>query len=96
MTTAEMKEAIFRKLQDEESGLTKSDIRIKRSGTKTTVTIKGYEEIPFTITEEKDEYFGFVLWVKHWGEYIAMIDSKRGFQYGEAMVAIGYTVATTF
>lgn len=95
MTTVEMKDVLYNKLKDEGCYFKKSDISIRRKKNGYTVIIKDYEHIPFTITEDIDDYFGYILYVDR--EYnLDFIDSKNGFDYFTAMLRLGYYIGTRF
>ena len=95
MTTTEMKQELYNKLRDEGTYFTKSHISINRIENGYRIIIKDYEHIPFTIKEEQDEYFGYILFIKA-DDYIEMIDSKIGYDYHRAMLDIGYYIGTRF
>lgn len=98
MSILEIKEILVQKFEDEGCGFTDQDIYVTQQDNETTITIADYEHCPIRITEEKDEYFGFVLYVKDDGEneIIGMYDSKRDYPYKEALLNIGYHIANTF
>ena len=96
MTTVEMKDVLFNKLQDESSCFKKSEISIKKTRRGYDVVIKGYEHCPFHIIEEVDDYFGYMLWIRNDDEIIDMFDSKKEYRYKTALVYIGYYIGTRF
>ncbi len=98
MSIKEMKDILYQKLKDENCCFKKDDISIASENGVTTIFIKDYEHIPFEITEEKDDVFGYVLWVKELcdGEVIEMIDSSKGYLYRDALITIGYYIGTRF
>ena len=96
MTTVEMKDVLFKKIREEGSCFTKSEISIVKTRRGYDVTIKGYEHSRFHIIEENDEYFGHMLWIRTDDEIIDMFDSKKEFMYKTALIYIGYYIGTRF
>ena len=99
MKTAEMREILFKKLQDEETNFSKSEISIKKNRNNTyTIVIKGYEHIPFTMSFEEDDYFGFIVYVKDEFEErnIIFVDSKEEYRIDRALIQLGYYIGTRF
>ena len=97
MTTAEMKEVLASKLKEEGTYFTKSHISIKKAGNGIyKIVIKDYEHIPFIMSEEYDDYFGYILYIEANDHNIAFIDSKKSFDYQTAMIRLGYYIATRF
>lgn len=96
--TAEMEEILFQKLQDERCNFTKSDIDIKNDKDCYTVLIKDYEHIPFNITLEKDEFFGYIVNVYNVFEEktIIFVDNKNEYDLKTALIRLGYYIGTRF
>lgn len=93
-----MKQVLFQKLQDENSGFCKSDITIKpMAGGGYIITIFEYEHAPFEMTFEYDDYFGYIVWVKDvFNNKTEIIDSKKCYQVEIALKYIGYMIANQF
>lgn len=101
MKVAEMKQTLFKKLQDEQSNFKKSDIVIVKSTSNIyNVTIKDYEHIPFRLELELDEFLGYVVYVQYYnGDYyktIELFDSKKEYQLQDALIYLGYYIGTRF
>lgn len=98
MKTAEMKEILLQKLQDESCNFTKSDITIKNDKEGYTVLIKDYEHIPFNITLEKDEFFGYTVIIYNVFEerIIILVDNKNEYDLKTALIRLGYYIGTRF
>ena len=97
MNANEIKSILAEKFADEGCGFRKSDIKVNRRGNKTTIVIKDYEHIPFEINAEEDDYFGYCLWIKNcWSEEISLYDSKREYPWKEALLNLGYYIASRF
>ena len=99
MNSTEMKNILFDKLQDESCHFRKSDISIRKNKNNTiTIVIKGYEHIPFTMGFEKDEYFGFIVYVHDEFEKcnIIFVDSKVQYRIDRALIQLGYYIGTRF
>ena len=98
MTTSEMKNILFQKLQDEGCYFKKSDISIRQTKEGYKVVIKDYEHIPFTITTEQDEYFGYIVYVNDDFEEknIIFVDSKKDYDFTSALIRLGYYIGTRF
>lgn len=97
MTTQEMKQILFDKLQAENTYFTKSDISIKKHGNDYIIVIKDYEDFPFKMIFEYDDYFGFVVWVlskDH--EEIVFTNSKKDYDIETALIYLGYYIGTRF
>ena len=60
-TVTEMKEILFKKLQDEETYFKKSDIHIVSIEGGFRIWVNDYEHIKFKMTFEYDEYFGYCV-----------------------------------
>ena len=98
MNANEIKSILAEKFADEGCGFKKSDIKVNRRGNKTTIIIKDYEHNPFEIDAEEDDYFGYCLWIKDIcdEEIIGMYDSKREYPWKEALLNLGYYIASRF
>lgn len=96
MSTKEMKEVLFQKLQDEECCFAKSDLSVTKHGEDVKVVVKGYEHCPFTIKTEEDDYFGFILYVYCDDEAIDFLDNKKEYEWERAIIHIGYYIGTRF
>ncbi len=101
MKVAEMKDILFKKLQDEQCNFNKSDISIVKSTSNIyNATIKDYEHIPFRLEFEIDDFLGYVVYVQYFnGVYyktIEMFDSKKEYQTQTALIHLGYYIATRF
>lgn len=99
MTVTEMKEILFEKLQDEGTSFTKSEINIKKNDNDTyTIVIEGYEHSAFKMSFEKDDYFGFIVWVYDSFEEsnIIFLDNKKDYDIKRALIRLGYHIGRTF
>lgn len=97
MTTNEMKTILADKLKAENTYFTKSDISIKKHGEKYKIVIKDYEHIPFTMSFNFDDYFGFTVWVTNDSfKTIAFVDSKKEYDIKTALIQLGYYIGTRF
>ena len=98
MNANEIKNILAEKFANEGCYFRKNDIKVNRRGNKTTIVIKDYEHIPFEIDAEEDDYFGYCLWIRNaWlEEIIGMYDSKREYPWKEALLNLGYYIATRF
>lgn len=100
MKNSEMKDVLYRKLQDENSTFKKSDISIKKQKDSYIITIKDYEHIPLKLYLEYDDYFGYVVYVQyHNGDYfktIEMLTSKKDYDVKRALIYVGYYIGTRF
>ena len=99
MTTNEMKTILQQKLQEEKCYFEKSDISIKKvNANKWEIVIKDYEHILFTMTTEKDDYFGNIVYIHDGFEEknIVFVDSKEGYNFKVALVRLGYYIGTRF
>ena len=98
MTILEVKDILLNKLHDEGCYFSKYDISIRNNSKGIKITIKGYEHIPFTMTTEKDDYFGFIVYIRDEFEErnIIFVDSKKDFDYRMAMIELGYYIGTRF
>ena len=109
MKTAEMKQVLIQKLEDEGwDGVKASDISIKKTSERVWwITVKDYENLPFKMHTEQDDYFGNIVWIDGYyqykdmdkpekGENVAFIDSKDGYDIRRALVHLGYYIGTRF
>ena len=107
MTTAEMKDILYNKLQDEGCYFTKRDLSVKwiPKDKAVWIVVKDYEHIKFKMTTEEDDYFGKIVnIVSYWqdgcelkrDETVAFIDSKHDYRYRDAMLRLGYYIGTRF
>lgn len=100
MKATEIKDILFNKFQDENCGFQKSDIKVNKTKNGFDVTIKDYEHITFNVELEKDDYFGYVVYVyENWdGEKVNIIfeESKHDYRIETALVRLGYRIANTF
>ena len=97
----EMRNILYNKLQDEGSGFKKSEIIIKKKGDKYTFQIAGYEPTWFSMTFEQDDYFGYIVWAHEWynqsrEDEVAFVTSKRSYNVKQAIIELGYYIATRF
>lgn len=99
MTTNEMKDILASKLKSEGTYFTKSDISIRSIKNGYRIVIKDYEHIPFTIYMEEDDYFGYCVYIRGMqDEYddLVFTYSKSGYPLEEALLNLGYYIATRF
>ena len=97
MTANDMKNILAKKLKDENTYFTKSDISIKKQGKKYKIVIKDYEHIPFQMAFDYDDYFGFIVWVHNDSlKTIAYVDSKKDYDIESALIQLGYYIGTRF
>lgn len=97
ITANEIKELLATKLHDEGTYFTKKHISVKQIKNGYAVTIKDYEHIPFTITAEEDEYFGYCVYVRREDtKIIYMADSKKAYKWAEAIRYLGYYIGNRF
>ena len=98
MTTTEMKEILLNKLMDEETDFKKSDITIRKTSKGYKIVIKGYEHIPFEMTTEKDDYFGFIVYIneKFENTCIIAVDNKKDYNFKSALINLGYYIGSRF
>lgn len=97
--TREIKQILAKKLQEEGTYFTASDISVRKTGVgRFRVVIRDYEHIPFVITTETDDYFGNIVQVYDTfnGTTVAYVDSKKGFDFRTAVVHLGYYIGTRF
>ena len=97
-TIDEMKLILAQKFEDEECCFTQEDITIEEQDNGLKIIIKDFEHCPISISKEKDDYFGYVLYVKDEceEEIIGMYNSRRDYPYTEALINIGYYIASRF
>jgi hypothetical protein len=93
-----MKDIIAAKLKDEGTYFTKSHISIKTITNGYRITIKDYEHIPFKVILEKDDYFGYEVWVKEEldNQFIIFKTSKKEYPIFETLLSLGYYIGTHF
>ena len=101
MTIPEMKQTLYKKLQDEQSNFKKSDIVIIKSTDNIyNVTIKGFEHIPLRLELEIDEFLGYVVYVQYYNgifyKTVEMIESKKDYDMQHALLYLGYYIGTRF
>ncbi len=101
MKVTEMKQILFDKFQDENCGFKKSDIIITKTKEGHEIQIKDFNHITFKMTTEKDDYFGFIVYIQEYlfGEYYsspAFETSKKDYDFRSALVLLGYHIANTF
>lgn len=109
MKTVEMKQVLRKKLEDEGwSGVKASDITIRKASERVWwITIKDYENLPFKMHTEEDDYFGNIVWIDEYYQYrdmekperdgnVAFVDSKEGYDFRTALVHLGYYIGTRF
>lgn len=97
MTTAEMKEILANKLHEENTYFTKSDISIKKQGKAYKIVIKDYEHIPFKMSFDYDDYFGYMVMIANDSfKIIAYVDSKKDYDIESALIQLGYYIGTRF
>lgn len=101
MKTQEMKDVLFKKLQDEQCDFKKSDISITKQKDSYKIVIKGYEHIPFKMTFEHDEYFGYIVHIFNIGdiidyENIVFVENQKEYYIKPALIHLGYYIGTRF
>ena len=97
MTINDMKEILANKLKDEGAHFTKSDIIIKKQGESYKIVIKDYEHLPFKMSLEYDDYFGYTVWICNDSfKNIAYVDSKKDYDIESALIELGYYIGTRF
>ena len=98
MTTTEMKEILLNKLKEEETNFKKSDILIRKTSKGYKIVIKGYEHIPFEMTTEKDDYFGFIVYIneKYENTNIIAVDNKKDYNFKKALINLAYYIGSRF
>lgn len=101
MKTQEMKDILFQKLQDEQCDFRKSDISITKQKESYKIVIKGYEHIPFKMTFEHDNYFGYIVSISNTGdiidyENIVFVENQKEYDIKTALIRLGYYIGTRF
>lgn len=97
MTTAEMKKVLADKLKAENSYFTVSDISIRKHGEKYKIIIKDYEHIPFTMSFEYDDYFGYMVMICNDSfKIISFVESKKDYDIANSLINLGYYIGTRF
>ena len=109
MKTAEMKEVLRQKLEDEGwTDVKISDISIRKTSERVWwITIKDYEHNPFRMYTEEDDYFGHIIWIDSYYQFkdmakpekdenLVFTDSKVGYDFRRALVHLGYYIGTRF
>lgn len=98
MDTRAMKTTLATRLQEAGTCFTASDISIRKHGDRARVVIREYEHNPFEIRTEYDDFFGYVVWIADLftRDEAVFVDSKRGYNFDEAMAELGYYIANRF
>ena len=97
MKVSEMKQILADKLKAENTYFTKSNISIRKNGEKYKIVIKDYEHLPFTMSFEYDDYFGYTVWVCNDSfKNIVFVDSKKEYDIKSALIELGYYIGTRF
>ena len=103
MTSVEMKDILYKKLQDEGCYFKKKDISVKRSGRDVVFEIAGYEHCPFTLMVEEDEFFamGYIVMATIPEEGTVadeIVKNKENLDRAirDVIVRIGYYIGTRF
>lgn len=108
MTTNEIKWTLFKKLQDEETYFSLSDISVRKSPRKTEdeivryeIRIKEYEHIRFFLSACTDVFEGYFALVTRYtfGQYdgiVTMLDGRQEPPVREALIDLGYHIGTRF
>lgn len=97
MTTSEMKEILAKKLKDEGTYFTTSYISIRKQGEAYKIVIKDYEHLPFKMSLEYDDYFGYTVWICNDSfKNIVFVDSKKEYDIKTALIELGYYIGTRF
>lgn len=97
MTTAEMKNILADKLKAEQTYFTKSHISIKKQGEKYKIVIKDYEHLPFYMSFEYDNYFGYTVMIANDShKIISFVENKKDYDIKTALVELGYYIGTRF
>lgn len=98
MTIKEMKDILYKKLQDEQCYFKKSDISIKKEKNYYIITIKDYEHIPFKMWLENDDYFGYIVTINEMLDFenIVFLDNKKEYDIKTALIYLGYYIGTHF
>jgi len=99
MNIEKIKSALAKKFKDEQSGFTKKDIIIEKvNNNEIWIKMRGYEILPISVKQSKDDYFGYVLFIRDIfnDELIEMCESKTNYPWDEAMLEIGYYIASRY
>ena len=101
MEIKNMKKILVKKFKDENCLFTQSDIEIEKILDKYVIKIFGYEPFSFIMSFEKDKYFGYIVNIARYykNEFdceVAFVDSKQDYQIEEALLYLGYHIATRF
>lgn len=99
MNIEKIKKALAKKLRDENSSFTKKDISIEKvSKNEIWIKMRDYENVPISVKQDKDDYFGYVLFIRDEFDegLIGMCDSKVDYPWDEAMIEVGYYIASRF
>ena len=73
-------------------------IKCKKCGNDYRIVIKDYEHIPFVMSFDFDDYFGYTVWIKDMSEnrYIISVDSSKDYDIKTALIRLGYYIGTRF
>jgi len=99
MNIEKIKSALAKKFKDEQSGFTKKDIIIEKvNNNEIWIKMRDYETTPISIKQDRDEYFGYVLFIRDefTEEYIEMCESKIDYPWENAVKIVGYYIASRF
>lgn len=97
MNAIEMKAILADKLKAENTYFAKSHISIRKNGESYKIIIKDYEHLPFTMTFEYDDYFGYTVWIHNDSfKNIVFVDSKKEYDIKSALIELGYYIGTRF
>lgn len=98
MTVKEMKRVLADKLKAENTYFTMSDISIRKHGDSYKIVIKDYEHIPFKMSFEHDDYFGYCVYIKELFDNHLLIFVDDAFEYDihHALIRLGYYIGNTF
>ena len=96
MTTNDMKTVLFNKLCDENCNFAKSDISIREHNNNYKIIIKDYEHLPFLMSFDNDDYFGYIVYIYCYDDCIVFVDSKKEFDIKTALIQLGYYIGTRF
>lgn len=100
ITTNEMKDILVAKFKDENCSFKKSDINIKKVNNCYDIIIKDYEHISFKMLFDKDNYFGYCVFINEncMGDIdnIIFVDNKSNYDIESALIYLGYHIANTF
>lgn len=105
ITNAEIRNTLVQKFADENCYFTAKDIIITKEGDSKWITIKDYEHCPFKLHTEDDDYFGHIVWIYRYDHFdgettfannIVFCDSKYEYKFTNALVQLGYYIASRF